>query len=357
MLDTLSQKQIEHRHGCILTVSHAIHRRIKCAKSIDTANWGELKRVLIVLIEHLNDQQPLLSVAAIKGVSLVGSVTILPLPNSSASSPANAQTYDPDEQMDIEGDIVSPEHTKSTLAKTVLRLLRSAHSRPKIREEAAICLGYLAIGDGQYFTQGNLNAFIKMVKLTKDATLNIAIAQSIVFTTLGHATGDNNNSSDPVNPYCDDATLDKFLNSIIRMVADPSPASRNATAVWLLALVKNCSARKSIYANKQTLQYAFTELLSDDSDFVQDVASRGLGLVFAISDPNHQSDLANSLLEQLLGGKRQVNQVNADTQLFAGELGKTPTGYAFFHSEINNDHGQQVISDFNFFLQWQHYNV
>lgn len=325
MLHTLSQKQIEHRHGCILAISHAIHRRIKCDKSIDTANWQELKRALVVLIDHLNDQQPLLSSAAIKGISLIGSVTVLPLPNSSNDAEA---TYDPDEKMDVDGDTESRVHTKSLVAKTVLRLLRSAHSRPKIREEAAICLGYLAIGDGKYFTQGNLNAFIKMLKLTKDAALNIAIAQCIVFTVLGHETNDSN-SSETVNVYCDDTTLDKFLNSIIRMVADPSPASRNATAIWLLALVKNCSMRKSIFTNKQLLQYAFTELLSDDSEFVQDVASRGLGLVFKLSDPNNQTDLANSLLNQLIGGKRQVNQVNADTQLFEeGVLGKTPTGYA-----------------------------
>ena len=63
------------------------------------------------------------------------------------------------------------------------------------------------------------------------------------------------------------------------------------------------------------------------SDFVQDVASRGLGLVYALSDPNSQTDLANSLLDQLIGGKRQVNQVSEDTQLFEeGVLGKTPTG-------------------------------
>lgn len=63
------------------------------------------------------------------------------------------------------------------------------------------------------------------------------------------------------------------------------------------------------------------------TDFVQDVASRGLGLVYSLSDPTAQSDLANSLLDQLIGGKRQVNQVTADTQIFEeGVLGKTPMG-------------------------------
>lgn len=63
------------------------------------------------------------------------------------------------------------------------------------------------------------------------------------------------------------------------------------------------------------------------TEFIQDVASRGLGLVYSLSDPNSQTDLANSLLDQLIGGRRQVNQVAEDTQLFEeGVLGKTPTG-------------------------------
>lgn len=60
---------------------------------------------------------------------------------------------------------------------------------------------------------------------------------------------------------------------------------------------------------------------------MQDVASRGLGLLWNMSE--NQKDLADSLLNQLLGGKRQVIQVAEDksTKLFElGVLGKTPTG-------------------------------
>lgn len=215
---------------------------------------------------------------------------------------------------------------------------------------------------------------------TKDATLNIAIAQAIVLTVAGKKINDNDDQSiDLINPYCDDECFDKLLNNIIRMVADPNPTSRNSTGIWLLALVKSFAKRPSILKRKEILQYAFTELLSDDSgecslcwckirsvidfcsicrqnsfvftlslsidsnqpvflilfsifilvdvEFVQDVASRGLGLVYELSDEQNQTDLANTLLNQLMGGKRQVNQVNEDSKLFEeGVLGKTPTG-------------------------------
>lgn len=67
------------------------------------------------------------------------------------------------------------------------------------------------------------------------------------------------------NPYCDDDVFNWFMQEIIKMVPDPHPCSRHATGIWLLALVKNCAKNPLVYTRKQILQYAFTELLSDDS--------------------------------------------------------------------------------------------
>lgn len=157
--------------------------------------------------------------------------------------------------------------------------------------------------------------------------MNIAIAQGIVLTIAGEENIYDDESAHTENPFCDDKTFNDFLNGVIGFVSDPNPCSRNSTSIWLLALVKNFSKRTPIYSRRQTLQFAFTELLSDDSEFIQDVASRGLGLVYSLSDQSGQSDLANSLLDQLIGGRRQVNQVNEDSKIFEeGMLGKTPMG-------------------------------
>lgn len=100
---------------------------------------------------------------------------------------------------------------------------------------------------------------------TKDVALNIAIAQSIVLTVLGHEPDTTVPDTDKSNPYCDDKQFGEFLNSIIIQCRDLNPASRHSTGIWLLALIKNCSKREAIYKRKDILQYAFTELLSDDS--------------------------------------------------------------------------------------------
>lgn len=117
-----------------------------------TSKWAELKQVVRLCVEHLTHQQQLLISASINGLGLIGSVICLPLPDAVA-----------DEPMDI--SVVPNEFSKQNVGKKLLHLIRSAHSRQKIREEAAHCLGYLAVGDPATFTHWNLNEFIKMLKL------------------------------------------------------------------------------------------------------------------------------------------------------------------------------------------------
>jgi proteasome component ECM29 len=63
------------------------------------------------------------------------------------------------------------------------------------------------------------------------------------------------------------------------------------------------------------------------TDIVQDVASKGLGLVYDCGDEESRSRLVSQLLNQLTSGRRSVAQVTSDTKLFEeGALGKTPAG-------------------------------
>lgn len=63
-------------------------------------------------------------------------------------------------------------------------------------------------------------------------------------------------------------------------------------------------------------------------DIVQDIASKGLGLVYESCDENLRAEMLDGLLDQLNSGRRTVQKVTDDTKLFEeGQLGKSPTGY------------------------------
>ncbi|EDW09599.1 proteasome-associated protein ECM29 homolog [Drosophila mojavensis] len=328
-LNTLSQKSLEHKHGWLLVLGHSFNRKIDQLReqnvSKDYANWTEFVNAVKIIAKMLTESQWLLISAAVKCTSMIGKVVEIPnVPVEIQCATSNNDDDDDAEMAETESIQIS---TKMIIFSVVFQLLRSTSVRQRIREEAAKCLGYLAIGDGAHFTKRNLEKFLTLTKVQKDAALNIAISEAIVSTLCGYDVNKGPPTETFVNVHCSDADFEQFLIALIRLVSEPNPQSRQAISVWLLAVVKHCSKRPAVLNKKQLLQFAFTELLSDDSEFVQDVASRGLGLVYTLSDSNSQTDLANSLLDQLIGGKRQVNQVTGDTELFAeGMLGKTPTG-------------------------------
>lgn len=124
--------------------------------------------------------------AAVKGISLIGST--IPLPLSTDGSEIEIMNYDSGEKMEIDGIQINVKHletiifkhkffviifeigetvkcTKSYVIKTIFRLLKSVNSRAKLREDAALCLGYLAIGDGKSLVAGNLQAFLTIMAL------------------------------------------------------------------------------------------------------------------------------------------------------------------------------------------------
>uniref|UniRef100_A0A336L3V3 CSON003432 protein n=1 Tax=Culicoides sonorensis TaxID=179676 RepID=A0A336L3V3_CULSO len=314
----INSKSLEAQHGSILALSYGIHRKLYKLKkenrvrfeSIET--WTPFVQTVELLVNLLTSSHYLLMKASIEGLGLIGSIVTLPL-------------KDEDNMMQID-ESETPKNTKQYVLKTLFKNLRSAHSRGQISEESARCLGLLTNGDAKYFTEKVIKGFIDLIKMTKNPSIHIAIAQSLVIILEGKSIIEAV-EHDPTKIQRNDKIFDWLLDEIIKIVPEPYPNSRQATAIFLLALVKNCSNRTPIQTRKHILQDSFIELLSEDNELVQDVASRGLGLIYSMCDTQTQEQLSSKLLEQLTGGKRQVRKVNDDTKVFEeGVLGTAPTG-------------------------------
>ncbi|KAG7238365.1 hypothetical protein INR49_030962 [Caranx melampygus] len=119
------------------------------------------------------------------------------------------------------------------------------------------------------------------------------------------------------------------LNSILaRYIPSQNPHVRQAACIWLLSLVKKLSQHKEIMSHLKEIQVAFISVLSDPDELSQDVASKGLGLVYEMGGEADQHELVSTLVETLMTGKRVKHAVSEDTEVFQGEgLGKTPDGH------------------------------
>lgn len=313
---SLPCRSVEHRHGTILFLGHAIHYRILNNRDLNKLNyqsWDLLQKVIKVIVTSINDSENLIKFAGLKSMSLIGRLLILPDLQYDYEIPHNVKLS----KFELEK---SESKIKSLSFYLISNILRCSNSTSRLREESALCLGHLSIGDSEYFTTRSLNEFINIIRLAKDPAINIAIGNAFAMALNGVKDVDDESSP---RKKC----IEEYLNKLITLVDDRNPHSRESVAVWLLSLVKNCSHHQYMKKMRVYIQMAFTSLLSDNNEFIQDVASRGLALVFALSDEKTQINLANDLLDQMIGGKRSTNGVELDTELFPkGMLGKTPSG-------------------------------
>lgn len=119
-----------------------------------------------------------------------------------------------------------------------------------------------------------------------------------------------------------------YLKTVLdQYVPNANPHVRQASSIWLLALVKKCSSHEALQSQLVQLQGAFMRLLSEADEITQDIASKGLALVYEICSTEQKDMLVSELVGTLMTGKRKAREVSADTEVFEeGAMGKTPEG-------------------------------
>ncbi|KAM6036464.1 proteasome adapter and scaffold protein ECM29 isoform 4-T4 [Theristicus caerulescens] len=117
--------------------------------------------------------------------------------------------------------------------------------------------------------------------------------------------------------------LDLILN---KHIISPNPHVRQAACIWLLSMVKKLSTHKAIKSHLKDIQSAFVSILSDSDELSQDVASKGLGLIYELGSEQDQQELVTTLVDTLMTGKRAKHEMTGETVVFQGGLSKTPDG-------------------------------
>eukprot|EP00873_Tetraselmis_striata_P043262 jgi/Tetstr1/463526/TSEL_008405.t1 len=104
---------------------------------------------------------------------------------------------------------------------------------------------------------------------------------------------------------------------------------RCAACIWLLSLVAFTQRHPRLMAMLPEIQEAFSSLLGDANELTQDMASRGMSIVYAIGDAATREKLVAGLVGTLQGGpkKRRAVKLTGDTQVFEeGTIGEAPGG-------------------------------
>ncbi|OJJ47444.1 hypothetical protein ASPZODRAFT_130907 [Penicilliopsis zonata CBS 506.65] len=120
--------------------------------------------------------------------------------------------------------------------------------------------------------------------------------------------------------------LSGVCDRVISGCTASKPSLRKASAIWLLALVKNCGHLPEVQGRLRQCQAAFARLLGDRDEIAQESGAQGLGLVYEMGDQDLKDDLVRDLVDSFTAANSNLGggRVNADTELF--EPGALPTG-------------------------------
>ncbi|XP_031670460.1 proteasome adapter and scaffold protein ECM29 [Oncorhynchus kisutch] len=226
--------------------------------------------------------------------------------------------------------------TKLAVVEKMLARIPSGKETLKMKERAIQTLGYLPVGDGDFAHQKKLLQGLMDSVEAKQVELQFTVGEAITSAAIGTSSGaardpwtcTEEQYSPPDNVENNDV-VPWVLNSILaKYIPSQNPHVRQAACIWLLSLVKKLHQHKEIRSHLKEIQTAFISILSDPDELSQDVASKGLGLVYEMGGEGDQQELVSTLVETLMTGKRVKHAVSEDTEVFQGEaLGKAPDGH------------------------------
>uniref|UniRef100_A0A8C9N950 Ecm29 proteasome adaptor and scaffold n=2 Tax=Serinus canaria TaxID=9135 RepID=A0A8C9N950_SERCA len=314
----------EVQHGSLLALGFTVGRYLAKRKSrtmelhdIEQPNTSVMpeqeqliKSTTETIGSFLDSTSPFLVVGACMALGEIGRNGPLPIPNEGTG------------------------FTKLQLVENLLARIPSSKETNKMKERAIQTLGYFPVGDEDFPHQKLLLQGLMDSVEAKQIELQFTVGEAITSAAVGTSsvaardawTVTEEEYIPPSDLKVNDVVpwvLDLILN---KHIISPNPHVRQAACIWLLSLVKKLSTHKAIKSHLKDIQSAFVSILSDSDELSQDVASKGLGLIYELGSEQDQQELVTTLVDTLMTGKRAKHEMTGETVVFQGGLSKTPDG-------------------------------
>lgn len=195
-----------------------------------------------------------------------------------------------------------------------------------------------AVGEAISFAFGEVPVSMDRILLSnfsglaeEFSVLSTSALQPTAAAALPEQQQDGANTVRPVNPAVEKNRcwmMDKLLQELVH---NSRAEVRCAAAVWLVSLLTYCPRASTLLQLLGQIQEALSQLLGDSNELTQEMASRGIGLVYSRGDEATKAKLVEALVGVLQGGAKakQAVKLTADTKVFEeGALGTAPAGGA-----------------------------
>ncbi|KAJ3206273.1 hypothetical protein HDU67_008289 [Dinochytrium kinnereticum] len=331
--DQSKQTTLELRHGSTLALGYIIGRLYyRFPEKVVNAELHQ--KSILSMFELLASTSSILVLGACVALTEIGRYgSLLPA------------AKDGEDQMEVD-DLTKSEkpqsETGSVSVEKIVKKLEEFSNQTKdlkLQESAITALGHIGVGAPSLRKRIIDFMFTLPQSLGKHIEVNFTVGEAVCAAAFGF-------NSSILDEYLDIADvvfpspgskifepqLELINEVIVRSLKEVNPTSaavsRKGVCIWLLSFVKFCGTNESIVKNLPEIHQAFSSLLADRDEFTQEVASKGIGLVYELGDGRIKSSLVESLVSTISEGRRLAPQsVTGETQIFQeGALGATPDG-------------------------------
>ncbi|CAO3594598.1 unnamed protein product [Absidia cylindrospora] len=353
MLDQVETKQnaaqdIDRKHGSLLAIGHLIGRCYYRKRALNDAVAYRCIKTLIKQLDGVaSSTYHLLAGAACQSLAEIGRTKSI---DTLLALDQDVEHADDVHMVDVENQTptktAAPTYKdKSTSVNDLLEKLATlakSSKDAKLQENAILALGHLSI-------PLSYNSNSSLMKTIVDSLFTTADTKQVeLFFTGGEAWTalafgwksqalqkykDISDMDAPEDIATDQETRLSSFQTIIETIVKTYVTSdrswyRKASCIWLLSILKFGNDQDIIKKNLGLIHASFSRLLNDRDDFTQEVASKGLGLVYEYGDVKIKEDMLYSLVGTFTEGQTiQAQSVTDNTVLFEeGALGTTPDG-------------------------------
>ncbi|KAI7869867.1 proteasome stabiliser-domain-containing protein [Spinellus fusiger] len=323
---------VDQKHGALLAVGYLLGRCYYRSRELsDTIVKRCIKNLALYLEGAPTVTFYLLSSAACHSLAEVGRVCPLLLPSEIKTEATGSD-------MEVDSD------QELTVQKVVEKLvvLSKTCKDTKVQERALLALGHLSIpmASDSGLVKIILDAMFASAD-SKQVELFFAGGEAFSLLAFGWESQTMHKYKDIRDiPALDSSILSEAMKNrseafqviIEKMTRSYVTSDRTwykkAACIWLLSVLKFGKDQDIVKKNLGAIHASFSRLLSDRDDFTQEVASKGLGLVYEYGDEKVKEDMLYSLVGIFTEGRSiQAQSVTDNTVLFdEGSLGTTPEG-------------------------------
>eukprot|EP00117_Sycon_ciliatum_P001303 scpid5969/ scgid7016/ Proteasome-associated protein ECM29 homolog len=338
LMAEMHKKDLECKHGAMLALGAiiaGIPYSDRASELTSAVCNGFLKEFFLIVCGFLDSTSTSMYLAACQVITDIASTMSLEMVPDGELEKEAEESGGPPAAKKAKSPQDREAWTKAAIVQALgMRIKKGMES--KILEKSSLTLASLLVGDsGMVHRQYILDKLLSTSKMAQ-AEVHFVVGEALSSVAVGRTS-----TSAPVSPVkysivcysaksedkaaTELAHLSSTLSAIMKLSKSDFESSRQAACVWLLCIVKDCGSLDGFKAHLREVQDVFVTMLTERNDIVQEVASRGLSLMFEYSPAEERDQLLETLRETLLKGRRSGRHVDKKTKVLdADVIGKQP---------------------------------